>query len=75
MAFIWVNTKLKKLNGSKMFHEIKPILLTAFITTTTILFVNSLLGSIILILTILYWFKKKKLIDLEIRKVEKELGE
>jgi hypothetical protein len=41
-----------------MTHNFKPILLTAFITTSTIVFVNTLLGTIILSLTAAYWFLK-----------------
>ncbi|WHZ08775.1 MAG: hypothetical protein OJF59_002529 [Cytophagales bacterium] len=41
-----------------MVHNLKPLFVTALITTSTILFVNSLLGTCILIATLSWWVMK-----------------
>ncbi len=41
-----------------MIHNLKPLLLTAVITTSTIIFINTLLGTVILLLTYGYWVQK-----------------
>lgn len=55
-----------------MIHDLKPILLTAAITTSTFFFwFNSILGSLILIATLSWWVLKNVREFKEIKNIKK----